>query len=70
MTKTTMTYGDLHDYATGEYLRPATKEERTASRDAARSDGGSGVILVDSEGDILRCDDRGADDARRCYVQE
>lgn len=61
---------DLHDYNTGSYIREATIEERDASRSAAESDGGSGVILVADDGSILRADDRGADDARRCYVQE
>ena len=45
----------LHDYATGEALRPATAEELAASVAAAETDGGSGVIEVDG---------------RRCYVQE
>lgn len=40
------TDGTLHDYATGEDLRPATAAEAAASREAARSDGGSGVIQV------------------------
>ena len=35
-------YGDLHDYATGEYLRPATLPER----DESRASGPEGVILV------------------------
>jgi hypothetical protein len=35
-------FGDLHDYATGEYLRPATLPERDESRAA----GPEGVILV------------------------
>ena len=35
-------YGDLHDYATGEYLRPAT----LAERDESRASGPEGVILV------------------------
>ena len=61
---------DLHDYLTGSYIREATAEERDASRVAAESDGGAGVILVDADGSILRAGDRGADDARRCYVEE
>lgn len=63
-------YGDLMDYHTAAYIRAATRDERDASRDAAALDGGAGVILIDGDDDILRCDDRGADDARRCYVQE
>lgn len=35
-------YGDLHDYHTGEYLRPATQAER----DESRASGPEGVILV------------------------
>lgn len=48
------TYGDLHDYRTGRYIRPATQDERDASCRAAESDGGAGVIEV--------C-------GRRCYVE-
>ena len=54
MTSTTTdTHGTLHDYDTGEALRPATAEEADASREAAARDGGAGVIDVDG---------------RRCYV--
>ena len=35
-------YGDLHDYHSGEYLRPATLPER----DESRASGPEGVILV------------------------
>ena len=65
-----MPYGDLHDYLTGDYLREATQQERDASRAAAEMDGGAGVILVDDDDRVLRADDPGADDARRCYVEE
>lgn len=34
----------LYDYQTGEYIRPATLVELTASMVAAESDGGAGVI--------------------------
>lgn len=34
----------LHCYQTGGYVRGATKREIKASREAARSDGGAGVI--------------------------
>ncbi len=37
-------YGDLCCYQTGERLRSATRAETAASRDAARTDGGAGVI--------------------------
>jgi len=45
----------LHDYDTGEELREATPAELDESRDAARHDGGAGVIRVDG---------------RRCYVTD
>ena len=48
-------HGDLHDYATGSYIRPATADERAESLSAAESDGGAGVIDVDG---------------RSCYVQD
>ena len=44
----------LHAYDTGEELRDATGEELAASVEAARHDGGAGVIRVDG---------------RRCYVE-
>jgi hypothetical protein len=66
----TETYGDLYDYQTGDYIREASRDERDASRSAADMDGGAGVILIDAAGDILRAGDRGADEARRVYVQE
>lgn len=54
MTTTTITEGlpmtataNLHDYQTGEYLRPATADELAASIAAAEEDGGAGVIKVD-----------------------
>lgn len=55
MTNTTNTYGDLMDYSTAKTIRPATQSERDASREAAESDGGAGVILVDG---------------KSCYVEE
>jgi hypothetical protein len=39
-------YGDLHDYASGRFIRPATEREQAESREAARWDGGAGVIVV------------------------
>ena len=42
---------DLHRYSDGEYLREATEEERLASDEAAESDGGAGVIIVEG----VRC---------------
>jgi len=58
-------FGDLHDYNTAEFIRPATSDERDASRDAP-----SGVILIDSEGNGVDETDRNASDARRVYVEE
>ena len=46
-------WGTLCDYRTGDEIRPATEAEHQASVEAARFDGGRGVILVDG---------------RRCYV--
>ena len=49
MTKTINCYvqnGDLYEYATGEYIRPATAAEAADSEAAAEIDGGVGVIEV------------------------
>lgn len=40
-------HGTLHDYRTGDSIRPATAMEAQASEAAAAHDGGSGVIEVD-----------------------
>lgn len=45
----------LCDYATGVQIRNATLAEQEESREAAESDGGSGVITVDG---------------RNCYVED
>lgn len=45
----------LHDYKTGEAIRPATAAELAASIEAAKTDGGAGVITVDG---------------RSCYASE
>lgn len=45
----------LTNYETGEAIRPATAEELAASIEAAKTDGGAGVIEVDGVS---------------CYVQE
>jgi len=37
----------LYDYKNGEPIRPATATETAASYEAARYDGGAGVIEVD-----------------------
>jgi hypothetical protein len=38
---------NLYDYQTGDDLRPATEDELRSSIDAARQDGGAGVIEID-----------------------
>jgi len=55
MTTNEANYGDLHDYQTGAYIRPATEAEQTESVEAAEHDGGAGAIDVDG---------------RSCYVQD
>lgn len=40
-------HGTLHRYSDGEIIGPATAAERELSDDAAESDGGVGVIVVD-----------------------
>ena len=47
----------LMDYDTAEFIRRATKDEMAESIDAAKHDGGAGVILTDDQGE------------RRCYVE-
>jgi len=37
----------IYNYRTGAMIRPATADELKASREAARHDGGSGIIVVD-----------------------
>ena len=45
---TQINFGDLHNYATGEYIRPATKAELTKSLDAAfASSDETGVFMLD-----------------------
>ena len=38
--------GRLFDYATGDYVRPATAAEVRASKAAAKVDGGAGVLTI------------------------
>lgn len=45
--KTETTTATLHNYKTGEAIRPATAAELAASIEAAKTDGGAGVIVVD-----------------------
>lgn len=46
---TTENYGDLMDYTTGEYLRPATKAERDASDAEVAAGHPEGIITVDGK---------------------
>ena len=48
-------YGDLHDYGTGAFLRPATAAEQAASLEAAEVDGGAGVIEIDGRSVYVCC---------------
>lgn len=48
MSTTTQTDAPaLHNYHTGEYIRAASEAELAASIEAAKVDGGAGVIEVD-----------------------
>ena len=47
----------LHNYATGDIIRTATDEELAASREAAQTDGGAGVIEVDGVSCYVLSDD-------------
>lgn len=58
-------YGDLMDYATGDYIRPATKDERTASDDAVANGHAEGCIPVDWRGE----GGWNGEDYRICWVQ-
>ena len=46
---------DLMNYATGESIRTATAAELAASIEAARYDGGAGVISVEINGKQVSC---------------
>lgn len=65
MTKEPKNYGKLMDYKTGEYIRPATKEEREASDHEVACGRHEGVIPVDwrSEGGW------DGENYRSCWVQ-
>lgn len=47
-------HGDLHSYATGDYLRPATADEAKAAQAEVDDGNWEGIILVDG---------------RSCYVE-
>ena len=49
MNTTTSPFGRLIVYSTGTDLRAATEAERDASVEAAKNDGGAGVITVQTE---------------------
>ena len=46
---------DLINYQTGEFIRTATAAELAASIEAAKNDGGSGVIAVEINGNKISC---------------
>lgn len=48
-------YGTLMNYRTNETIRLATAEEQEESRAQADFDGGSGVIVVEIDGEEVRC---------------
>ena len=58
----------LCDYYWGDVIRKATRAEIVASRDAAKHDGGVGVILLDINENIIAGDYHDACDARRVFV--
>lgn len=66
MTTTTNDFGTLCDYNTGDAIRPATKAERDASREA----GDTGVFLIDEDGDIVDEGGFAAGKTRSVYVEE
>lgn len=57
-------YGDLMDYVTGDYIRPATQAEREASDAEVAAGRDEGVIAIDwrKEGGWH------GEDYRRCWV--
>jgi hypothetical protein len=57
--ETEISFGDLHRYHDGSFLREATEEEREDSRTAATIDGGVGAFTAMVDGEEVTC-----------YVQE
>jgi len=57
-------YGRLMDYNTGDYIRPATKEEREASDAQVEAGHPEGIILVDE-----RANGTGPNKPRSCWVE-
>ena len=64
MSKQEAPFGKLMDYITGEYIRPATEQERKDSDAEVEAGQYEGVILVDE-----RANGTGPDEPRRCYVE-
>jgi hypothetical protein len=46
---------NLYNYKTGEFIRAATVNEALASEEAAKHDGGSGIITVEIDGVPTSC---------------
>lgn len=61
--RTPTEYGWLMDYNTGDFIRPATREERKASDEEVKAGREEGVILVDE-----RANGIGPDAPRVCWV--
>lgn len=55
MSNATISHGDLMDYTTGEYIRPATASEKAASDAEVAAGHPEGIITVDG---------------RSCYVEQ
>lgn len=59
-------YGNLHDYFSSEFIRPATLAERDASRKAYER-----MIMIDVDnGNLVPEGDFKAKEVRRCCVVE
>lgn len=54
--------GILHHYQSGVELRAATDSEIAWSEEAAKHDGGAGVIEVDIPREMIFADERGDDE--------
>ena len=45
----------LHNYMDGSFIREATEKEAMESKEQAKHDGGSGVIIVEINGELWPC---------------
>jgi hypothetical protein len=45
----------LHNYMDGSFIREATEKESMESKEQAKHDGGSGVIIVEINGELWPC---------------